>query len=179
MQLFTGIGGCMARKVVAVYKSFYAANGAVRELQDYGFSAEQINLTANSANQDYEYQVSQLNSGFVQMTGLADEHQAGGRIGAGIGAAAGLVAGALAVLNGSASVWLMILAVGAGALVGLALGRLLGTLIGLGIPEKEAEQYAECVRQGNVRVAVQAETYHLGLVYDILGRYRPEDFLVQ
>jgi len=44
----------------------------------------------------------------------------------------------------------------AGAGIGAAAGGLVGALVGIGVPEEEAEYYAEGVRRGGVLVSVHA-----------------------
>jgi hypothetical protein len=50
-----------------------------------------------------------------------------------------------------------IMAALAGAGVGAAVGGLSGALIGLGIPEYEAKQYEEKIKQGNILISVHSE----------------------
>ena len=45
----------------------------------------------------------------------------------------------------------------AGAGVGAAVGGISGALIGLGIPEYEAKQYEEKIKQGNILISVHSE----------------------
>jgi hypothetical protein len=54
-------------------------------------------------------------------------------------------------------------------------GGLLGALIGLGIPEDEAEYYAEGVRRGGVLLTVQADDFNADQVMNILNNHDPVD----
>jgi hypothetical protein len=179
----------MSRKITAFFSSFHIANGAVHELVEYGLPRESISVVADSVNGAYGFTERPMHTGIVQTNYVPDEYQAGTRIGGGIGAAFGLVSGflagtgALAVpgLEPAAAAGLSALGVFilgttfAGTLAGGLFGRLLGAMIGLGIPEEEAEQYAESVRQSGVLVAVKAEAYNANLIRDVFDRYRPSE----
>lgn len=172
----------MARTVVAIYDDFSTANNAVRELVDAGFARDNISIIAN-------------NSGATGTTtgttgeNVADETGAGAGVGAGIGAAIGGIGGLLVGLGaltipgigpviaaGPLAVALSTLTgAGVGAVAGGVTGGLLGALIGLGIPQEEAEYYAEGVRRGGVLVTVQADDYNTEQIMDILNRHEPMD----
>jgi hypothetical protein len=179
----------MDRTIIAFYDNFHIANGAVRELVEYGFTRDDISVVANSANGAYGYMERPMNTGVVLTGYLPDERRAGARIGAGIGAAIGMVSGLLAgsgawlvpgfepaAAAGFSSFILFVLASwAAGSITGGIAGRILGSVIGLGIPEEEAEQYADSVRQSGVLVAVKADNFNGSLIYDVLSRYHPSE----
>lgn len=174
----------MARTVVAIYDDFKSANQAVRDLVDNGFQRDNISIIANNST---------TQTGTTATTGesntVADETGAGAGVGAGIGAAIGGIGGLLVGLGaltipgigpviaaGPLAVALSTLTgAGVGAVAGGVTGGLLGALIGLGIPEEEAEYYAEGVRRGGVLVTVQANEQNTDQIMDILNHYDPID----
>jgi hypothetical protein len=70
--------------------------------------------------------------------------------------------------------WLVATAVGAagGAVVGGAAGGLVGSLTSAGVPEHDANFYAEGVRRGGTLVAARVPDGQASLAREILGRYR-------
>jgi hypothetical protein len=62
-----------------------------------------------------------------------------------------------------------------GAGVGAAAGGLLGALVDVGVPEDEANYYAEGVRRGGVLVSVGAEDAMVDRVINILERHNAVD----
>jgi hypothetical protein len=173
----------MARTVVAIYDDFQTANHAVRELVDNGFARDNISIIASNARGEYGY------TDAAEGDTVADETGAGAGVGAGIGAAIGGIGGLLVGLGaltipgigpviaaGPLAVALSTLTgAGVGAVAGGVTGGLLGALIGLGIPEEEAEYYAEGVRRGGVLVTVQADETNTDYVLDVLNRHNPVD----
>lgn len=176
----------MARTVVAIYDGFQAANEAVRDLVDSGFSRENISIIASNSRGEGGTQSTTRAS--TEGT-VADETGAGAGVGAGIGAAIGGIGGLLVGLGalvipgigpvlaaGPLAVALSTLTgAGVGAVAGGVTGGLLGALIGLGVPEEQAEYYAEGVRRGGVLVTVQADEYNSEQITSILNRHNPID----
>lgn len=179
----------MTRTVVAIYDEFQTANQAVRELVDNGFPRDNISIIANNAQGEYSYASSKPSTAASTNETVADETGAGAGVGAGIGAAIGGIGGLLIGLGaltipgigpviaaGPLAVALSTLTgAGVGAVAGGVTGGLLGALIGLGIPEEEAEFYAEGVRRGGVLVTVQTEDGSTEQVMSILNRHHPAD----
>jgi hypothetical protein len=186
-------GGTMARTIVAIYDDFQAANSAVRELVDSGFPRDNISIIANSGRGEYTQGTAASGAATTgaATTGenVADETGAGAGVGAGIGAAIGGIGGLLVGLGaltipgigpviaaGPLAVALSTLTgAGVGAVAGGVTGGLLGALIGLGIPEEEAEYYAEGVRRGGVLLTVQADDFNTDQVIAVLNRHDPVD----
>ncbi len=176
----------MARTVVAIYDDFSTANNAVREMVDSGFARDNISIIAN--NNTGAAGTPAASTGATGEN-VADETGAGAGVGAGIGAAIGGIGGLLVGLGaltipgigpviaaGPLAVALSTLTgAGVGAVAGGVTGGLLGALIGLGIPEEEAEYYAEGVRRGGVLVTVQADDYNTEQIMNILNRHEPMD----
>jgi uncharacterized protein (TIGR02271 family) len=148
----------MATNVVGLFENWDEAQRCVQALMDSGISRDDISIVANDAAGNFR----QREVGGTQ----AEEGAASGAIGGGVlGGVLGLLvgvgalaipgigpviaAGPLAAAIGSAGAGTLI---GAGA--GAATGGLLGGLVGLGIPDDDAELYAEGIRRGGALVAV-------------------------
>ena len=177
----------MARAIVAVYDSFYLANKAVQELAASGYPRNMIDILSRSSHEKAGSSELALQSGGVKPEIQTGGQAAGIQIGAGIGGAVGVSGGLLAGLGMLHLPGLFATAAGrplAAALAGLALagvaagigslaGMLLGWLLGLGIPEEEARQYAKNVRNGEVMVNVMADWDTVDPVIEILSKHSP------
>lgn len=137
--------------VTGVFHSHAEAQKAVRDLKAAGFTDDQIGV------------VSRHEDAAVARTGDSDETMA--EEGAAIGAATGLGAGALWGLGIVAGVLPAIgPVIAGGALAAIAAsaagtavaGGLVGALIGLGVPEEEAEYYHSEFERGRTIVTVRA-----------------------
>jgi hypothetical protein len=176
----------MARTVVAIYDDFQMANHAVRELVDNGVPRDNISIIANNTRGEYG---TPARSAEQESGKVANETGAGAGVGAGIGAAIGGIGGLLLGLGaltipgigpviaaGPLAVALSTLTgAGVGAVTGGVTGGLLGALIGLGVPEAEAEYYAEGVRRGGVLVTVQVDDSDTDRIMETLNRFDPVD----
>lgn len=145
--------------VAALFNTVDQADQVIARLEDAGYSREVLGILAREDVvrniDDSSMPVSESESG--------DEVVEGATSGAVLGGVAGLIAGiaALAVPGlglvltaGTAAAALGSTAVGAG--IGAAAGGALGALIDLGIPEEDAETYAEGIKRGGILVAVNA-----------------------
>jgi hypothetical protein len=126
------------------------ALSAIRALQEAGFSSDSISVVARD-------------EGVAQgvMTDAAmDETESGESVVTGM-TAGGVVGAAAALLIGATTLAVpgLGIAIGGplvGALAGAAGGGLIGGLIGLGVPNEEAEYYAERANAGRILVVVAA-----------------------
>ena len=167
----------MAKQVVGLFDNMQDAHSAVSELTNAGFTSDDISIVANnSSGQSANYD--------------ADTGSEAGE-GAGAGAVGGAVLGGLGgllvglgalaipgvgpvIAAGTLATALGTTAVGAG--LGAAAGGLVGALVGAGIPEEDANIYAEGVRRGGALVTVQAATdSDADRAADILDRYNVVD----
>ena len=86
---------------------------------------------------------------------------AGGIAGMGVGAALGWLAGVGALAIPGVGPFIAagpIMAALSGAAVGTATGGVVGSLVGMGIPEFEAKRYDAKIREGNILISVHTES---------------------
>jgi uncharacterized membrane protein len=153
----------MSRTVVALFDNFGTAENAIQRLVEEGFERDSISLVANDYTGDY----------------TRHSHEGPGMVGAaGAGAALGGVAGLLLSLGALAIPGIgPIVAAGplaaalAGAGIGAAAGGLTGALVNMGIPEDEAEYYAEGVRRGGALVTVRCDDTQSDDAMTVLRRH--------
>jgi hypothetical protein len=163
----------MTRTLTGLYDSYEDAAATVRDLEAAGIARDHISLLAN-------------NTGERHAMKEGNEAGAGAGTGAGLGAIVGGAGGLLAGLGMLAipgvgpvvaAGWLVATAVGAvgGAAVGGAGGGLIGAMIGNGIPEEDANVYAEGVRRGGNLVTVRVEDAMVPSAEAIMQEYRRVD----
>lgn len=135
--------------VVAVYHSHADAQAAIRDLKAAGFTEDQIGIAA----QDREGAFQEQTEGNKAGTGAAVGATAGLGAGAlwGLGIVAGVLPAIGPVIAGGA-----LAAIAASAAGTAAAGGVVGALIGLGIPEEEAEYYHGEFERGRTIVTVKA-----------------------
>jgi len=143
----------MAKTIVGMFDNLTDAHSAVRELVTMGWSRDDISLVAGDTKGEYTTQTGTLSD---EMSATAT----GASTGAILGGLGGLLVGlgTLAIPGVGPLIAAGPLAttlLGAG--VGAAAGGLLGALIDVGIPEEQANYYAEGVRRGGILVSVRAE----------------------
>ncbi|MBI2940582.1 MAG: hypothetical protein HYY04_09110 [Chloroflexi bacterium] len=139
--------------VVGVFESRSASDAAINELRRRGIAPEQVGLLIPGAAEA-------LGLGGEQGT-EAEEGAAAGAIAGGVlgGVGGWLVGlGALAIPGLGLAVAAGPLATAlAGAVFGAAGGGVVGALVGMGIPEHEAEWYGQRLRAGTVLLTVHAD----------------------
>lgn len=141
----------MSKTVVGLFESAGAARMVVDGLIAAGCRREDISLVAKDDRT--------TQAGIAALGGL-------GRVLAGLGALAIPGLGAI-VAAGPITAGL------AGAAGGAVAGGLVGGLVGLGIPEAEAEAYAEGVRRGNTLVVVKTADVAVGSATKVVNRHHP------
>jgi uncharacterized protein (TIGR02271 family) len=165
----------MDKVVVGLYDRLEDAHRAVDTLVNEGFRRDDISLVASDEAGEYRR--------YVKTEGGSEEDVAGGAAaGAGIGAVIGGLGGLLVGLGALAIPGIgPVLAAGplvsalAGAGIGAAAGGLIGALADLGIPEEQAERYAEGVRRGGTLVVVSTNPEHANRAVEIMTRFNPVD----
>ena len=154
------------KTVVGMFETRSEAEDAIRRLQAAGYGRDHIGV----AMRDHDKSVA-----VAELTGAhdlsAEGATTGALSGAGIGALIGLaLVGSTLILPGLGPILVGgSLATGAlvaggttaaaltGAGIGAASGGLIGGLIGAGIPEDEAGEYATRLEKGHILVSVQSE----------------------
>jgi hypothetical protein len=166
----------MPTTVVGLFDSATAAQAAVQDLTGLGVSRDQISIVAKRDG------ATAASTGTIATANDRTE----GAEGAGIGAAAGGVAGAAAGILASLGLlaipgigWLLaagpLVATLTGAGVGAATGAIIGGLIGLGIPERDAELYEEGVNRGGTLVTAHVDDALAQTAADSLARHGAVD----
>jgi hypothetical protein len=140
----------MAKTVIGVFEGLSQAEKAVAELEDNGFTREDIGLITNNPRAH----------GHLSMDVIGQGSKAGDTAaGAVLGGLAGLVAeiALLAIPGIGPIIAAGPLAAGLlGAGIGATAGGLTGALKNVGIPDEEGEAYCDCVREGAVLVTANA-----------------------
>jgi hypothetical protein len=170
------------KTIVALYDDFEAATRAVRALEESGFNPHDMSLIANNVESD------EASGRRDRIVGSVSQDTAtAAPEGAGTGAAIGALLGGGASLLAAAGAFAIpgigpVLAAGplaaalAGAGVGAAAGGLIGGLVGLGVPDEEAQRYAEAVRRGGAIVTLKADGADaVERATKILERHEPAD----
>lgn len=144
----------MTKTIIGIYENLEQAHEVVNDLVNAGFNRNTISVVAQDPDERYS---SYLDRG---TDGGGEDVAQGAGIGAAIGGLGGLLIGlgALAIPGiGPVVAAGPIAAALAGAGIGAVTGGIIGALVDLGIPEEEAQIYAESVRRGNVLVAAQVD----------------------
>jgi hypothetical protein len=163
----------MTQTVSALYDTYDAARSAVNALEAAGVPHSDISIVAN-------------NSESWHRDDRPSNAAGGAGTGAGVGAAVGGVGGLLTGLGMMAipgvgpvvaAGWLVATAVGAvaGAAVGGATGGLVGSLTKEGVPEHDANLYAEGVRRGGTLVTARVADARASEAQGILQRQKYVD----
>ena len=160
----------MTQTVTALYDTYDAAISAVNDLEASGIAHADISLVSNNVDHRYDKD---------HPTNAAVDAGTGAGIGAAVGGVGGLLTGlGLMAIPGVGPVvaagWLVATAVGAvgGAVVGGAAGGIVGSLTGAGVPEHDANFYAEGVRRGGTLVTVRVDDFRAAMVREILQRHK-------
>ncbi|ANE48151.1 low temperature-induced protein [Paenibacillus swuensis] len=153
----------MRKHIVGAFSTRDEAISAIEDLKRLGYNSDDISVV--SRNQDHLETITEETGSRVP-EGMATGAATGGVI----GGVAGLLAGiGLLAIPGVGPILAAgpIAATLTGAAVGAGAGTLVGGLIGLGIPEDEAERYNEYVDNDKLLVLVDVEPERQAGVYDI------------
>ncbi len=160
----------MTQTVTALYDTYDAAVSAVNDLEASGIAHADISLVSNNVDHRYDKD---------HPTNAATGAGTGAGIGATVGGVGGLLTGlGLLAIPGVGPVvaagWLVATAVGAagGAVVGGAAGGIVGSLTGAGVPEHDANFYAEGVRRGGTLVTARVDDARASMAREILQRHK-------
>ena len=163
----------MTQTVTALYDTYDSAVSAVNALEASGVPHSDISIVSNNVDNRYTKDRS---------TNAAEDAGKGAGIGAAVGGVGGLLTGlGLLAIRGVGPVvaagWLVAAAAGAatGAVVGGAAGGLVGSLTGAGVPERDAQFYAEGVRRGGALVTARVDDARASTARELLQRYKSVD----
>ena len=163
----------MTKTVSALYDTYDAARSAVSALEAAGIPHSDISIVANNS-ESWHRDDRESNAAEGAGTGAA--------VGAAVGGVGGLLTGlGMMAIPGVGPVvaagWLIATAVGAatGAAVGAATGGIIGSLTEAGIPENDANLYAEGVRRGGSLVTARVVDERASEVQAILNRNKSVD----
>ena len=161
------------KTVVGLYDHIEDARDAIDDLLAAGIPRDDISLVARDVEGEYGTYLEQHGEedvGEAAAAGAVGGAVVGGLVGllAGIGTLAIPVVGPVVAAGPLAATL-------AGAGLGAAAGGLLGALVEWGIPEEEAEYYAEGVRRGGTLLAVRVSDARVDDVVDILNDSGPVD----
>jgi hypothetical protein len=167
----------MTQTVTALYDTYDSAVSAVNALEASGVPHSDISIVSNNVDNRFNKD---------RPTNAAEDAGKGAGIGAAVGGLGGLLTGlGLLAIPGVGPVvaagWLVATAAGAatGAVVGGAAGGLVGSLTGAGVPERDAQFYAEGVRRGGTLVTARVDDTHAPTAREILQRYKSVDPVVR
>lgn len=165
------------KTVVSLYDNIEDARDVVEDLVDEGINRDNISLVARDVEGTYG---SYLESDYERAEGEeVGEAATGGAVG---GAVVGGLTGVLVGLGAFAIPGIgPVIAAGpiaaglTGAAVGAVTGGVLSALVEWGIPEEEAEYYAEGIRRGGTLVAARVADERADAVVDVMEAYDPVD----
>lgn len=173
----------MAKTVVGFYDDVSQARRAVKDLDKAGFNRNEINFVANATAEEDKYRPY-----FNEEGGYREDYDGdltpgeGASAGAGIGATIGGLGGLLMGLGllavpgvGPALAAGPIASTLVGAGIGAAAGGLAGALVNAGVPEKQAQLYAEGVRRGGSLVSLTVDDAKADEAERILSSHNPVD----
>jgi hypothetical protein len=160
----------MTQIVTALYDTYDAAVSAVNDLEASGIPHADVSLVSNNVDHRYDKD---------HPTNAAADAGTGAGIGAAVGGVGGLLTGlGLLAIPGVGPVvaggWLVATAVGAmgGAAVGGAAGGIVGSLTGAGVPEHDANFYAEGVRRGGTLITARVDDARAPVAREILQHHK-------
>jgi hypothetical protein len=154
----------MTQTVTALYDTYDDAVAATHALAEAGIPVSDMSIISSNADNHHK-------------THAVEDARKGAGLGAVVGGVGGLLTGlGLMTIPGvgpvAAAGWLVASAAGAagGAAVGGAAGGLVGSLKSAGVPEQDANIYAEGVRRGGTLVAARVADAQAPSAREILQR---------
>ena len=159
----------MTQTVTALYNTYDHAVAATHALAEAGIPDSDISIISSNADNRHERT--------HHTTHAVEDARKGAGLGAVVGGVGGLLTGlGLMTIPGvgpvAAAGWLVASAAGAagGAAVGGAAGGLVGSLKSAGVPEQDANIYAEGVRRGGTLVTARVADAQAPSAREILQR---------
>ena len=156
----------MVKTIVGSFDSFNEAHQVANDLRAAGFLDSDISIVANNASGEYR-EDARVRTDDNEASATAKGAVTGAVVGGGAGLAASLAGLAIPGIGPIIAAG-PIVATLAGAGTGAVAGGLIGGLVDLGVPENDAQYYAEAVRRGGALVTVRADEGRADEVADIL-----------
>jgi hypothetical protein len=157
----------MTKVITALYDTYSQASSAVNALVAAGVHQSEISIVANNAENWHQ----------EPQSSAAEDATGGAEAGVIVGGIGGLLTGlGLMAIPGVGPVvaagWLVSTAAGAvaGAAIGGAAGGIIGSMTTAGVPEADANVYAEGVRRGGTLVTAKVDNIEETEVRSILLR---------
>lgn len=154
----------MAKTVMGLFNTINEASQVVQELIDNDFERDDISIVVR---QDGEHVAE---GGHKSASGMAPGAGAGAAFEAGGGLLVGLATLTIPGIGPVSAAGPLATSL-AGTGVGAAAGDMIDALTDLGVPEEEAQYYAEGVRRGGALVAVDTDDDMADRAAAIMGRY--------
>jgi len=162
----------MYQTVVALYDDFQTARQAVEALADAGFDRDNISIIASDSSGEFRRYLDN-ESALQDDVSAAEGAGFGAVVGALVGLGVALIPGVGPVL--AAGPFAAAAMAGIGAAGGAVVGGIVAGLIDAGVPEDEAEYYAEALRRGGALVAITTDESQTSRAQEIMNRYNPID----
>lgn len=165
----------MVKTIVGSFDSFNEAHQVANDLRSAGFIDSDISIVANNAAGAYrdDPRVTTTDDD-TDASATAKGAVTGAVVGGGAGLAASLAGLAIPGIGPIIAAG-PIVATLAGAGTGAVAGGLIGGLVDLGVPESDAQYYAESVRRGGALVTVRADGSRAEEVSEILRQHGAVD----
>lgn len=163
------------KTAVSLFEDLEDARDAVEDLVDMGIARDDISLVTRDVTGEYESYLETEHDGGDEKAEAAAAGAVGGAV---VGGLTGLLLGlGVLVVPGLGPVVAAgpIAAALTGAAVGGVTGGLLSAMVEWGVPEEDAEYYAEGVRRGGTLVAVKVPDARAHEVVEVLNDYDPVD----
>jgi uncharacterized membrane protein len=146
----------MVKTIVGSFDSFNEAHRVANDLRAAGYLDSDISIVANNATGEYRDDERVRAASDKETSATAKGAVTGAVVGGGAGLAASLAGLAIPGIGPIIAAG-PIVATLAGAGTGAVAGGLIGGLVDLGVPENDAQYYAESVRRGGALVTVRAD----------------------
>lgn len=166
----------MTTTVTGLFKTRDNAASAVSELKARGIAKEEISIVTNKIEGQSEQRSANDRTVDNNMaeSGAGDGAIIGGVLGGGAGLLAGLGTFVIPGIGPLLGVgWLLTTAIGTA--VGASGGGLIGTLVGAGVDNDDAQIYADGVRSGGTLVSVRVTDDEVANVEAIMMKYKGLD----
>jgi uncharacterized membrane protein len=163
------------KTIAGLFDTYDDAEHAVNELEGLGLTREQFSVIVRDAvmrermvGVDDQLTAESAGAGAVGGTAI------GGLVGLLSGLGASVVPGLGPVIT-AGTIITMFGTTAAGAGIGAAAGGIIGALTQAGIPEEDAQVYAEGVRRGGILLTVEVDDERFGAVLEALNRANAVD----